>query len=221
MNKDIYVNDLKHRFSGYDFVETLLNGRTTVEFQDGGAVIVAEATNIVVVDAYRRIRQQMVEGENIPPFRSTSAQRDALTGIDDSIIIQNDDTLALEHCLDGVWYSVAGTTPISSTTVQTTDATPTDIDEYTLVNNEVRIIEISVVGIEEDAPVQCGVVKSAVVYDDGVGAVILGSVALILEEYSDSNWDVDITVAQNKVKATVTCVAATTIDWTCKLQFIE
>ena len=225
MNKDIYVNDLLHRYSGYSFVETTLGSMTQVEFQDGGSSTVAEATNLVLVDAYINIRSQMLEGNMVPCFISTPTERDASTNIENGTIILNEDNYGME-CIDkDVWYPATGnsTWDISPrSTVQTDNDTPTEIDEFDLDDEEVYMVQISVVGITADGSDRCGVIKSAVLYRDGGGsATIQGNVAAILEEYSDLNWDVDITVNANAVRATVTGVAATTINWNCSLQFIE
>lgn len=224
MNKDIYENDLLHRFSGYSFVETAVGSLTQVEFQDGGSATVAEATTLVLVDAYKNIREQMLEGANVQCFISTTAERDALTGVDNGTIILNDDSYAMQCFDEDIWYPAAGTqtwTVRPSQSLQTNNATPTEIDEFDLDDEETYMIQISVVGTKDDGSDRCGVIKSAVCYRDGGGATIQGNVAATLEEYSDSNWDVDITVNSNAVRATVTGVAATDINWFCSMQFIE
>lgn len=112
MNKDIYVNDLLHRFSGYSFVETTIGSMTKVEFKDGGSTTVAESQTLVLVDAYINIRNQMLEGHSVPVFISTGTERDALTGIENGTIILNDDNYAMECVDDDVWYPSAGLTHI-------------------------------------------------------------------------------------------------------------
>jgi len=225
MNKDIYVNDLLHRYSGYSFVETTVGSMTQVEFQDGGSATVAEATTLVLVDAYKNIRDQMLEGAFIAAFISTPTERDALTGVDNGTLILNDDSYAMECFDESTWYPASGTTTWDTrprSTVQTTDATATQIDQFDLDDEEVYMVQISVVGITADGSDRCGVIKSAVAYRDGGGSATLqGNVATMLEEYSDSNWDVNLTVNSNAIRATVTGVAATTINWTCSMQFIE
>ncbi len=105
--------------------------------------------------------------------------------------------------------------------VETTDDTPTEVDEFALDDEETYMVRIFVVATKDDGSDRCGVMKQAVVYRDGGGAIIQGNVSLTLEEYSNSNWDIDITVSGNNVRATVTGVAATTINWKCSMQFIE
>jgi len=225
MNKDIYQNDLLHRFSGYEFVETTVGSMTKVEFLDDNAATVAEATALVVVDAYKNIRQQMLNGASVPVFISTEAERDALTGVDEATIILNDDSYAMECFGDGIWYPAVGTATWNvrpTQTLETDNDTPTEIDELDLEDEKVYMIQISVVGITADGSGRCGVIKTAVLYRHGGGvATIQGNVSTIIEEYSDSNWDVDITVNSNAVRATVTGFAATTINWDCSMQFIE
>ena len=108
MNKDFYENDLLHRYPGYSFVETTVGSMTLVEFQDGGSTTVAESEALVLVDAYMNIRNQMLEGQTFVSFISTTAERDALTGINNGVIILNDDTYEMECVDDGEWYKASG-----------------------------------------------------------------------------------------------------------------
>lgn len=109
-----------------------------------------------------------------------------------------------------------------TSTVQTTDATETSIDSFTLDDEETYVIRINVVGTKSDGSDRCGVIKTAVVYRDGGGsATIEGSITAMIEEFSDGLWDVDITVSGNDMRASVTGVAATTINWVCSMQILE
>ncbi len=111
MNKDIYVNDLLHRYSGYSFVETTVGSMTLVEFQDGGSATVAEAKTLVLVDAYINIRSQMLEGRT-PEFVSTAAEAAALTDVDNGTVIQDATSYSLLCFDDNVAYPSGGTTHI-------------------------------------------------------------------------------------------------------------
>ena len=112
MNKDIYENDLIHRFPGYTFSETPVQSQTLVEFKDGGSVTQAQAQTLVLVDAYHNIFLQMLEGHAVPAYLSTSSERDALTDVDDGTIILNIDTSEMECVNADVWQPSAGTTHI-------------------------------------------------------------------------------------------------------------
>ncbi len=221
-NAEIYEDDLSNRFPTYTFNTTVDGSLTTFEALDG-ATLISTATRASLGLAVYAVRLDLVGGTEIIPLLTTT-QRDALTAPLDATLILNADTYAMECFDDGTWYPAAGTSTWNTrprSTVQTTNDTPTEVDEFDLDDEEVYMIQISVVGITDDFSERCGVIKSAVVYRDGGDAIILGSVSAMIEEYSDSNWDVDITVTGNTARATVTGVAATTINWNCSLQFIE
>ena len=223
LNSEIYINDLANRFPTYTFGTTVDGSLTTYAALDGETPI-ASYTRASLADAVWSLRLEMVGGPEVLPLLTT-AQRDALTSPTDGTAMLNADTYGMECVDDGIWYPAAGISTwdvLPRSTLQTDNATPTEIEEFDLDDEEVYMVQISVVGIKDDGSDRCGVIKSAVVYRDGGGnATLQGSVAAMIEEYSDSNWDVDITVSGNSVRATVTGVAATTINWNCSLQFIE
>lgn len=76
--KAMYVNDLLHRKSGYSFTESLTGSIYTVTFKDGSSVTQAEQTGMSLIDAYRKLRLDVLDGET-PVFQSTTTQRDALS----------------------------------------------------------------------------------------------------------------------------------------------
>lgn len=86
-DKNLYANDLIHRFASHTFTETTVNDLTKVEFKDGGSVVIGEATTLVVIDAYRTIRNDLL-GEEKPVFLSTTTQRDLLS-VDKGTVIFN------------------------------------------------------------------------------------------------------------------------------------
>ena len=100
---DLYANDLIHRFPGYSFLETIVGSMTRVQFRDGGLATVAEATTLVVIDAYKHIREDMLDGQPAN-FISTTAERDALTGLLNGTQILNDDTYIIDCFDDATWY---------------------------------------------------------------------------------------------------------------------
>jgi len=107
-DKNLYINDLLARNSGYSFTESTTNSIITVTFKDGSSVTQAEATGLTLIDAYRKIRLDVLNGE-IPAFLSTTTQRDALTNVDRSTIIDNITTGYLERYNGTSWGNIAGT----------------------------------------------------------------------------------------------------------------
>lgn len=222
--KELYRDDLLNRFASHTFTETTVGSMTKVEFKDGGSAVVDFRQNLVVDDAYKFIRENLVGTVADVMFSLTSTQRDALTSTAAPTLIFQETDNQIE-CYNGTVWEVVGATEWilrTSTTVQTTDATQTTIDSFTLDDEETYLVQISVVGTKSDGSERCGAIKQAVLYRDGGGnATIQGVVHVTLEEYSDSNWDIDITVSGNDVRASVTGLAATTVNWKCSIQFIE
>ena len=110
MNKDIYIADLQNRFAGYTFVETTNQSLVEVVFRDAGSNPVARsvAQSVdVVVNAYRQIRRQMLQSAR-PLFMLTAAQRDALSGVDSGLIIDNITSNTVEVFGGSEWISAGG-----------------------------------------------------------------------------------------------------------------
>ncbi len=91
-DKNLYINDLIHRFPAHTFTETAEGDLTRVDFLDGGMAVVASAKTLDVVDAYRQIRADVLDGSE-PLFLQTAAERDALTNIDAGTATLTDDVL--------------------------------------------------------------------------------------------------------------------------------
>lgn len=107
MNKDIYVNDLMHRRPGHSFTETVKGDLTVVAFLDDADVEQASSTNEVVMDAYRNIRINVLGGEK-PVFLLSQTERDALTELDQGVLIYNI-TTSRNECFNGTgWMNAAG-----------------------------------------------------------------------------------------------------------------
>ncbi len=218
--KEMYRDDLLNRFASHTFTETTVGSMTLVEFKDGSSDVVGEAKTLVVEDAYITIREDLVGTAADITLVLTGTQRDALTLEDEFIIIVDNHV----ECYDGGEVVVVGGTAWQvrpDKSVQTTDATQTTIDSFTLDDEETYMVQINVVGTKTDGSERAGAIKQAVLFRDGGSATIQGVVGVSLEEYSDSNWDIDITVSSNDVRASVTGLAATTVNWKCSMQFIE
>ncbi len=222
--KDVNRDDLLNRFASHTFTETVVGDHTLVEFKNGSSVVIASSRKEVVDDAYKSIREALVGTPSEVMYKITSTQRDSITSPKEATLIFQS-TGGNVECYNGTEWEIIGGTEWQvrgSKTVQTTDDTATVIDSFTLDDEETYMVQINVVGTKSDGSERCGVIKQAVLYRDGGGvATLQGNVSITLEEYSDSNWDVDITVSSNDVQASVTGLAATTINWKCSMQFIE
>lgn len=104
---NIYVNDLLTRKSGYSFAESTIGSIITVTFTDGSSVTQAKATGLTLIDAYRKIRLDVLDGES-PPFVSTTTQRDALTSVDTGTLIYNLITGRFEAYTGSAWVNSSG-----------------------------------------------------------------------------------------------------------------
>lgn len=78
--KDLYVEDLKNRFSGYTFTETNIGDMFKVDFKDGSSNVIASSTKNSLEDAYKSVRNDVLDGNGVL-CESTSAQRALMTGI--------------------------------------------------------------------------------------------------------------------------------------------
>jgi len=102
--KELNRDDLLNRFVSHTFTETIVDSMTLVEFKDGGSTVVGAAKTIVVDDAYRIIREDLVGDLSILHLLTTT-ERDALSSVDDGQQIFNI-TDNEQQSFDGtVWVS--------------------------------------------------------------------------------------------------------------------
>ncbi len=88
--KELYRDDLLNRFASHTFTETTVGSMTLVEFKDGSSVVVGASQKLVVDDAYKEIRGDLVGlGEVL--ITITETQRNALTSTDTGTLIYNTD----------------------------------------------------------------------------------------------------------------------------------
>lgn len=111
-DKNIYINDLIHRYAGHTFTETTSNDEILVQFKNASSVLIAQAraqSSLVLVSAYQKIRNQLLKGEN-PVFLSNTIQRNALVGVTNGTAIYNltIGTGRNESYNGTAWESVAG-----------------------------------------------------------------------------------------------------------------
>jgi len=89
--KELYRDDLLNRFASHTFTETTVGSMTLVEFEDAGSAVVGSSQNLIVDDAYRLIRQDLVGFAGEIMITITEVQRDALTSPETGGLIYNTD----------------------------------------------------------------------------------------------------------------------------------
>ena len=106
---NIWKNDIKNRFPFGVISENDEGDGFVVDVVISG-VTHKSAWQMSLWDAYKNLREQLLGGiEGILP-KSTTAQRDALTGILDGAELLNVDTQRAEVCFGSEWISTGGTT---------------------------------------------------------------------------------------------------------------
>jgi len=88
--KQLNRDDLTNRYVSHTFTETTIGSMTLVEFKDGSSNVIGAAQTLVVDDAYRRIRQDLI-GDATILITITEVQRDALTSPETGTLIYNTD----------------------------------------------------------------------------------------------------------------------------------
>ena len=91
--KELNRDDLLNRFASHTFTETTVGSMTLVEFKDAGSAVIGAAQTLVVDDAYRAIREDLV-GDATILITIDETQRDALTSPDTGTLIYNTDATA-------------------------------------------------------------------------------------------------------------------------------
>lgn len=86
--RDLYSDDLIGRFSAHTFTETPIGSMTLLEFKNGSSVVVASAKKLGVLDAYKSVRETMLNANRVLP-RLTQTQIEALSGIPDGFEVWN------------------------------------------------------------------------------------------------------------------------------------
>jgi len=106
--------------------------------------------------------------------------------------------------------------------VQTTDATVTTLDSLTLLDENTYQVEAWVVGVRSDGAARASYHLAATVFRTAAGgATLQGSVTSLHTQESDVNWEATFTVSGNDIRASVTGVAATTIQWGSTITYIN
>lgn len=104
--------------------------------------------------------------------------------------------------------------------VQTTDATQTVLYSVALPDTSDTMFEVRVVGRDTAGTERAVYGKVALVYREGGGATIQGSIQDIFPDIETSaGLDATITVSGNNVRVSVTGLAATTINWAATIRY--
>ena len=146
--KELNRDDLLNRFASHTFSETTVGSMTLVEFKNAGSVVVGQAQNLVVDDAYKIIREDLVGTSGDVMYELTATQRDAQTSPDTGTLIFQTTASDVE-CYNGTEWEVIGGSEWQvrpSTTIQTDNATATEIDEFDIDDEETYLVQLNVVG---------------------------------------------------------------------------
>lgn len=106
--KDLFNDDLLNRLTGFTITETVVGSMTLVQLKDGGENVVAESKKLVVDDAYRTIREDIIGPVANIMLIVSQAQRDQLSNIDEGTPIYNLTSIRNEVFSAGGWVSSAG-----------------------------------------------------------------------------------------------------------------
>lgn len=100
--KDLYAADLINKHSGHTFTETTIGDMSQVEFKDGSSVVVAQSKKNTLDDAYKAIRNSILDGNGVIP-QSTAVQRTAMANIMEGARTWDLDTSAILVFESGSW----------------------------------------------------------------------------------------------------------------------
>lgn len=226
-DKSLYINDLLARNSGYSFSEVTTNDIFTVTFKDGSSVTQAEATGLTLIDAYRKIRFDVLDGE-IPAFISTTTQRDALSGVDTGTTIFNTTASEDQVYTGSSWMSAGGEhgsiVHTAASTITTTDNTQTVLATVTLTEGKAYLFTAEILGCTTDLVTVLGsIIEVTVKRVSGGSAALVGSISTTHEgkDSGASSWGATFTVSGNDLRVSVTGGNSTTVDWDVDLDYLE
>ncbi len=225
-DKNIYINDLIHRFPGHTFTETVVGSMTKVTFKDAGLVTIGEQKKLLVSDAYLAIRLDLLEGLN-PAFLSTTSERDALI-VDPGTELLNITVLINQIYTGSEWLSVGGETggivQLALNSVQTTDNTETAVKTLPLDDDTVYLIVAKVVGEKPDHTVTATFIIACTAKRVGGGAASIEGGTTITHSGKGSGagaWSVEFTLSGNDLRVSVTGQNGMTIDWEASVNYLK
>jgi hypothetical protein len=100
-----------------------------------------------------------------------------------------------------------------SGTVQTSDATPTNVLTYTPADGKCVMIHGMVSGRKSDGSQGAGYAVMGAFRRSGATVTQVGDTTMMGQCEDDTDWDVDFAISSTTIQLQVTGKAATTIDW--------
>lgn len=219
MDKAIYINDLINRFPGFQFSETTNNDLITVSFLDASEIEVSSSENLDILDAYKTIRLDVLDGQRFF-FLSTTDQRDALINPDTGLSILNITTKRIEIFNGVEWVSaggeMGGVVHFKPAMVTTTNNDQTVIKSLPLDEEFTYLVTAEIIGETSDHNDVAGFIIQCVAKRiSGGSAEIVGSVTTVHsgKDTGANPWDATFDVSGNDLNIVVQGQASETINW--------
>lgn len=134
----------------------------------------------------------------------------------------NADVLIRYHTTQGPGTKCDGLVTRAPAEIQTLNAVQTTADSITLLDENTYHCIAYVVGVKSDGTDRASYHVECTVYrTGGGGATLQGAVTVVHSQESNAAWDATFTVNGNDLRVSVTGVAATTIEWTANLKYIN
>lgn len=108
----LWKNDIENRFSPTSLTDAL-TGAIYIATSVISGVTTNSGVHMSQWDAYKDLRERLLNGDTTLLPKSTTTQRDALSGIVDGTVILNTTTGKEEICNSSSWASVSGSTTMS------------------------------------------------------------------------------------------------------------
>ena len=223
----LWSNDIENRFSPTSLTDTV-----DVDGFIATAVISAVTTNsdfrLSLWDAYKNLREKLLDGVEEPLCLSTTTQRDALTGIIPGTTIFNITTQEDETYNGTGWVASGGErgglTYLPVYTGTTTDNTQTAIATITLDTTCSCLFTSEVIGETDDhETIGAFIIECTVKRVNGDDAEIVGGTTTTHsgKDTGAASWDADFTVSGGNLSVSVTGSNSTTVNWKCDVNYLK
>ena len=110
--KEIYRDDLLNRYASHTFTETIVGSMTLVELKDGSSDVIGSAQTLVVDDAYKNIREDLVGTGSDVTLSLTTTQINNLTSLGHGVEVHNTTTGDMWCYHDSGWVFASTSTHI-------------------------------------------------------------------------------------------------------------
>jgi len=224
-DKNLYANDLIHRFASHTFTETTVQSETKVEFKNASSVVIRKSQKLLAIDAYRIIRNDLL-GAEVPLFLSDIPERNALTSVDIGTTIYNITTNKDETYDGSKWIGaggeMGGEIHLPSTTKITQNNTQTAVNSMTLTINSAYLVTAKIVGEVSSHTIVAGFVIECTAKRGTNDAILIGSTTTThsAKDSGASSWGVKFTVSGGDLRVSVTGSQNTTVTWKVDLSYI-